>query len=502
MKLKYFIYILLFLSGIEASAQKEENKSNNWLFGDKAGLTWNTTRSYSAIAVAGSATGTTILSGLPTVIQSSIVTDEGCFAMSDDSGRLLFYSDGSTVWNRNNVVMQNGTGLGGNFSASQSGIIMPYPGIATKYVAIAGGTMGESPRYSIIDMELANGLGGVVIDQKAIKLTGASGMTGESITSIKHANRKDYWVVAPGVGINSTYLNAWLISSTGTNIQVSNPVITQSPSQVSSHHSLGYIKFTADGRHFAWADDDSTVTFGDFDPETGQFSNLKYISYNTAIRDEPYGIEFSPSLKYLFVGGYKKLFVYDLDVLLNWPTVNATTAPHKVFDVGVEVNALQLSSDKRIYFTAFNTNFLYIITNPDDYDDLKIYQLNNYFLGSGISKIGLPSFSASWFKFEPEIVASSCAGSPTTVSIKIEDVAGMTATLDWDFGDGNTVLGQPVTINIKEYSQIHTYAIQGVYTITITPRKSDGTALDTITVAANIKNCTIKTNRMITNVFK
>lgn len=434
MKLKYSLYAILLLSSINVFAQKEAN--NCFFFGDKAGLTWNTTRSFLALAVAGTTGGNIILTELPTVIPSNIVTDEGCFTLSDDNGKILFYSDGERVWDRTNIIMPNGNGLKGNYSSAQSGIILPYPGQQNKYIAVSinAGPASVPPYYSVIDMTLpgngtmSNPLGNAVLSQKNISFTGASGIINESVTSILHANGVDYWVIAPGRG-TPVYLNAWLVTSLGP--QTASPVITTMPTaSIPTGHSGGYIKFTADGKHFAWADDDKTVAFGDFNSTTGQFSNLKYIQYATNGDDEPYGIEFSPSMQYLYVGGREKVFVYELDVLLNWPSANASAAPRQLFNVGVEVNALQLASDGRIYFTAYDQNHLYIITNPNTPADLKIYQLANTFLGLGISKIGLPSFAGSWFRYEPEVAAFSCAGNPTKITINIDNTAGLTTTLD------------------------------------------------------------------------
>lgn len=495
MTLKYlFILVLLLLSG-NILAQKE---ANNWTFGQNAGLTWNTTRSFPATRLFGGS-GVSILSGLPTSFNSSINTVEGCFTLSDENGTLLFYSDGMTIWNRLNNPMQNGTGLVGNNSSAQSGIIIPYPNYPNRYISVSAGIgTGENPppapiAYSVVDMTLAGGLGAIVAGEKNIEFQGASGITQESVTSILHANGTDYWVVATGMG-NPVYLNAWLITSSGP--QVTNPVITQTPMSVTPHNSSGYIKFTADGKHFVWATDLDgplgTALFGDFNSATGEFSNFKIIG----LMDNPYGVEFSPSMEYLYIGGQKKLYVYELSSIQT--SISPNTIPRQEFNVGIEANALQLGPDGRIYFTAFMDDYLYVITNPNDYDNLEICQLQYGFLSNGnLSMIGLPSFSASWFRYEPEIAAFNCAGNPSTISIEIDDVTGLTATLDWNFGDGNTIIGQPVTNGITEYSQTHTYANGGLYTVTVTPRRSNGTALEVVTVAANIVECSVKTNRMI-----
>jgi len=104
--MKNFITILLFFCAVSVLAQGE---ANFWYFGRQGGLNFNN--------------GNTIVSS-----GSSINTNEGCATFSNAQGNLLFYTDGTKVWNKNHDVMPNGTNLLGNPSSSQSAIIVPHPG--------------------------------------------------------------------------------------------------------------------------------------------------------------------------------------------------------------------------------------------------------------------------------------------------------------------------------------------------------------------------------------
>ena len=100
---KYLKYFILILSVQYTIAQKE---ATHWYFGEKAGLDFT--------------------SGSPVVVTNGALrTDEGCATISDATGKLLFYTDGSTVWNRNHHIMPTGTGLLGNSTSTQSAIIVP-----------------------------------------------------------------------------------------------------------------------------------------------------------------------------------------------------------------------------------------------------------------------------------------------------------------------------------------------------------------------------------------
>src|SRR6185312_3606806 len=118
------LLILLILNFSNTYAQKENNV---WVFGDSAGLNLN--------------------SGVPVPIITSMQTIEGSASVCTDSGQLLFYTEGSIIWDQNGNIMPNGnnlTGLGtipnGSLygftpteSTTQSSLIVPMPDSAGKY---------------------------------------------------------------------------------------------------------------------------------------------------------------------------------------------------------------------------------------------------------------------------------------------------------------------------------------------------------------------------------
>ena len=111
MKLKTITLLGLTAFYCCVNAQKQ---GNNWLFGYNAGVSWNT--------------------GVPVSFTGGqTVCDEGVGSISDAAGNLLFYTDGSTIWDKTNTPMPNGSGLLGNTSTSQDGMIVPYPGSPNLY---------------------------------------------------------------------------------------------------------------------------------------------------------------------------------------------------------------------------------------------------------------------------------------------------------------------------------------------------------------------------------
>lgn len=461
MKKKIFICSLIFMVSMFARAQKE---TYNWYFGANCGISWSDTRDVLATGLFGVSDATLV--GLPVNVDNSkINTSEGCFSLSDTQGNLLFYSDGKTIWNRNNLVMTNGVGLLGDASSAQSGIVLPYPGSTTQYIVATVGQQGaNNAAYSVVDMTLGGGLGEVLSTNKNILFQGASGTTSETITSIRHANKRDYWVIAPGVG-TPAYLNAWLMTDAGA---VSTPVITEVPGAVTSLSAGGYLKITPDGKHFVWGSNTSgKLVFGDFNNTTGQFSNIKVIS-----SVNPYGVEFSVSMKYLYIGTISGVAVYDFPALLS--AANPSSIVPKTYTLGVShVRAVQLGPDGRMYIPARSSKYLYVIDNPEEGTNLKIYQLPDNFM-TGTAQFGLPSFAASWFTVE--IVGSSepCVSGEAAYSTLV-NYATTDSRYDnlryfeWNWGDGSAV-EKDYNISVgSTQERSHVYASKGTYTITVTP---------------------------------
>ena len=174
--MKNFTLVILLLFSIYASAQKE---ANNWYFGNRAGIQFQ--EDGSVIALSG----------------SSMNTTEGCSAISDINGNLLFYTDGRKVWDKNHIQM---IGLGQNFqmqgdpSSTQSGIIVPKldnPDIyyvftvdephhenAATYPLPFPGPYEDGNTVPEDDDGMNNGLAFYVID---MSITGSNGSDGDFI---------------------------------------------------------------------------------------------------------------------------------------------------------------------------------------------------------------------------------------------------------------------------------------------------------------------------------
>src|SRR5690606_27216537 len=100
--------IKIFLCFIVASSLQAQMQTAHWYFGKYAGLDFSS--------------GSAVM-----VTDGQINTKEGCTSISDEYGNLLFYTDGRTVYDASHNIIENGTGLRGDFSSMSSAVVLPVP---------------------------------------------------------------------------------------------------------------------------------------------------------------------------------------------------------------------------------------------------------------------------------------------------------------------------------------------------------------------------------------
>lgn len=501
---KGLILLLLSLT-LHTVAQKN---TNIWHFGAKAGLDFNTTQSFTSSNLG-------VIDNVPKPITGFFTTSEGCFSLSDKlSGELMMSSDGSTIYNKSGAIMTNGSGLLGNSSSTSSGIVVPFPGNRNLYYVFTVSDVTAARNginYSIVDMTLNSGLGGVDPAKKNINLSlGTSGYTkadvAENIAAIQHTNGTDYWLVSRFRNV----ILVWQISSSG----VSEPTVYTTGHSVGVHPyptggGIGYLKFNSDGSKFLFFDHlyvagtKSWLTIADFDRSTGTVSNIKE---RTATEfGSPYALEFSISGEYVYVttveyGSANGLYLAKVSDIEN---LSAATIP--VTKLANDISCVQMGADGRIYGIAYNSRNLYIVLNPDSGNG-EVALLANYLLSGTAGRYGLPVFAVSFFKSEPvqskEII---CAGISNTykITVSLGGIARL-ATLKWNFGDGTIITETlPAGSASGTYSYNHTYASTGNYTVSVIPGIDDGDGIiyedaDKVSEKTfDVVDCSIISNRMI-----
>lgn len=406
-----------------------QNETNNWYFGNNAGISF--------------ASGTPIA-----ITNGALSTREGCASISDDAGMLLFYTDGQTVWNRNHVVMNNGTGLLGSSSSTQSAIIIQKPQSTTIYYIFTVPQCNDNDglRYSVVDISLAAGLGSVVSKNYLLVQPVV-----EKVTAVRHANNLDVWVVTHGRQDNVFY--SFLVSPSGVNDV---PVISNTGTvhSLPTSNYVGYLKASPDGNYIALALQYPLSMFElfSFNKSTGKPSNP--IAFNNYLY--AYGLEFSPDASRLYLGkleSNREIYQINLQAGSSAAIINSAVL---IASSTLQIGALQLGSDGKIYCVLDYGYYLGVINDPNALGTACNYQGNAVYLGGKQGRIGLPTFLQSYFIPFEFTFTNTCFGSQTSFSIV--NPVGITSVL-WDFGDGGTsALMAP----------FHVYSLSGTYTVTLT----------------------------------
>ena len=483
----------LFFSILISYGIYAQGEAAHWYYGANAGLDFTVTQTLDGVA------------NVPTFDPGPVNTGEGCFSLSDRSGNFLFASDGITVYNKNKAVMLNGTGLYGDPSSAQSGIVIPRPKHPNNfYIVTVSARLGpyHGLNYSEVDMTEDEGKGRVI--SKNIPLDYGGARIGtilinrtdsyECITGVRHQNGTDYWLVHR----SRDKFFAWHVTENG--IEPSPTAVSEigddlGRGNMSGNPTIGYLKLSPNGKYVAHAGYSSgKITFGEFDNETGEVTNIKVIASGTPA---PYGVEFSPSSEYFYFGSLRS----EEGVAGSSETQRVYCVPTSSLQAGnmtgrVDVGpgmSVQLAPDRRIYATLANIRHLYMIENPDE-GGTSFKKFTNFIPSGYMSQRGLPTFTSSFLNIG-EITATPvpvCYGAEVEFSTQVYGGVGIQVTkIEWDFGDGSPVVEEP-DLNQYTFVQKHVYSKPGTYTLTIVVHK-----LDNSTVTSKSETLEVKISRCI-----
>jgi len=447
------ILLLVFITANFCFAQKQHNV---WYFGYNAGVSFN--------------------SGAPVSISGGQTSaGEGVASICDTSGNILFYTDGITVWNRNNVIMPNGTGLLGNWSTTQSATILKQPSSANLFYIFTCPVEGSfNPvAYSIVDMTLNGGNGDVTVKNSPL-LDSAS----EKLTYVRHSNGTDYWIICHKWNSSSFY--SYVFSATGVNLI---PVISTTGIYQGGNinNAIGYLKPSPCGDKLASAlwQMDSLEIF-DFNISTGVVSNGYSLAGFTA-SSGVYGVEFSPSGRYLYAAVITPAWVYQYD--MHAGSLAAIAASQTL--VGTSSNnfngALQTGPDGKMYMTKYNSTYLAVLNYPDSAGLLSGFVDNAVSLGSNMGALGLPNYTADQFCSSAQLPIAAFQSSDSVFCsepgecINFFDLStGNPTTWHWLFPGASTD-----SSNLQNPTNI-CYYVAGTYSVTLSISNSVGS--DTLTV--------------------
>jgi gliding motility-associated-like protein len=420
--------LVLLLCTCKAFAQKQ---GNIWYFGNYAGVDFN---------------GPTPVA----LTNGKLSTSEGCASIADEDGKLLFYTDGITIFNKQHETMEGGSGLYGDPSSTQSGVIIPKPGNKNIYYVFTVLAQGGSLYYSIVDISKKSGLG-EVIEKNTLLLSKST----EKITAVKHQNGQDVWVITHEY-LSDNYV-CYLITKNG--LQAT-PVTSAVGTYMGLGNlsTIGYLKASPKGGKLAAAIDhiERIVEIYDFDKQTGIISNPVTLQGFGGVG--PYGVEFSPNEKFLYIGeeGFYLTNLYQ--VKLPAKTGNISERGEIISQIS-GTGALQVASDGKIYVSRLGSSFLDAIESPNLEGAASNFKEKVIDLKTGRCTYGLPNFNQSFFEEAGFNVSGTCIGD--VAQFKLKSSIAQVDSVRWNFDD--PVSGSANTSNLV--NPAHRFNNTGVYNV-------------------------------------
>lgn len=443
-----------------AQAQKE---GAIWYFGHNAGLDF--TRHYPKPLTDG-----------------QVYTREGVATISSAEGDLLFYTDGSAVWNKNHQVMDNGFGLFGNTSSTQSSIIVPTPlkqyeyYIFTVDVIAEGNESGHGLNWSLVDMVQNNRQGRVFPKNQQLLETCV-----EKITVVKHDNEQDYWIIAHGWNNNRFYV--YKLTKNGVS-QAAAGIFQQDVGEIHENTdnddgfnrgAVGYMKSSPKGDYLALAiESKASFELFKFDNKTGKIEFLANLpAGDVAQPKEPlyaaYGVEFSPISNYLY-GSTRRggmLYRWDLSNLDQTAIRNSVEVLNPTMQ-DITCGAMQLAFNGKIYICFAGKQYLGVINSPTQ-EDCKFVELGASLIDNvqgvgGKAYYGLPTFLPDFFRAAEFYFENTCQNDTTL--FYLSTIYGLGGEPKWTIysEDGSQFVGN-ATINHNTFEGTYQFKEAGNYIV-------------------------------------
>ncbi len=456
------LFLLIFANNIYT-----QKYYNNWCFGQNASIDFNQLSD-------------TIHN------KSQMNAFEGCSSISDNDGNLLFYTDGITVWNKNHDTMENGFGLLGGISSTQSALIVKQPGNSNLYYIFTSDNFYHFPitqisngiNYSIVNLGLNNGLGEVIEKNKFLFKHSS-----EKLTAVNNQNGKDVWIASIKYYSDSIFL--YKLTENGLSVPIIHKINTNKIGVGdgtdwgrNTSYGIGQMKFSSNGKYLAYTEfrshendtDYSYIHFLDFNPSSGLISNYRRIILGLKSSEHAYGCEFSPNEKFLYFSSIYNsengIYQIPIDSIKNNIDINKIRFKINTINYN-RFFSLQLAPNGKIYAAMDFDSALSVINSPDSFELKTKFEFRVLKTISHSSKSirGLPNCVQSQIYYPIKIITdTTCLSDSASIKIANTDVTKIV----WHFGDGNT-------IQTNKHAIKHLYKDLGLFNVSATVSLPSGT---------------------------
>lgn len=350
-----------------------------WRFGNSAGIDFGTSGA-TATAITGAGS-----------------TEEGSTVVTDVNGDLQFWSNGQTIYNRDDQPMPNGSGLLGNASATQTVAAFRLQNQPGKYVVVANGTnTGAGPTgsltYSVVDLSLDGGLGDVVSGQKNLPL-GAADTASEALIAVPNADGTGFWVYT--FTNNSPNVIGYEFDGNGYTGNAVTSVLSGD-----NHDGYGSLALSPDGTMLVQqtgvrgvdssTPEAATLRLLIVDAESGQLTEKFAWAGATDNGMAGYTADFSPAGNYVYfsrIFGGGELYRYAIEGAASAAEIKASE--QVVGSTGVQGGRIARGPDGRMYVANQTATALNVVNAPNSADPA--YVQGGFPLAAGTtSSYGLP----------------------------------------------------------------------------------------------------------------
>lgn len=374
----------------------------------------------------GKNTGLDFRSGSPQVINTHFQAQfsqshEGSAALADTNG-LVFYSNGTTVWNAQGQIMPHGNRICGEQvtteSTTQGALIVPYPGESTGqyFLFSLSDHVDRGKLYcNVVNLNMDNGKGDIDTTFYLHRIALDSTLA-EKMIAIPSCDG-GIWVVVHDVV--KPIFKAYKITAAGINLI---PVISDyNNSVVWYNYDYGSMKVSPNFDKVVTASlGPAALELYDFDNGTGMFSN--YYQLDNQILPGYYGCSFSPDGSKVYgkmctvtqTPNASTINQFDLS------SPNPAATKTKVGEANSDFADLQLGPDQKIYFAS-----------KVDYSNLLPYEGSKY-----AGRINAPNNAGAACDFQ-DSVTSLYFVSPTSTGL----TGGLPNTIMFPYYDISTITG-------------------------------------------------------------
>lgn len=439
---------LLFICLWYAAAQGQ-NRDNNWFFGSSLGMRF----SNGSMSVMPAGT-------------SPLYAPYATASYSDpESGALVFYTNGSSVYNRNHQRMPNGDFINGD-AMSIHCYIVPHPGNSGQYFVLSSSSQNNILYYTLVDMDLNNGLGGIVS-----KLNPVTTQADKAFTVVKNLYDEGYWLITHVYGTNRFL--SFRIGKSGVDpvgvLSVAGDVM---PGGDGFEYIRGKMISNSTGTQIAFANGTHEGYFlqlYNFDKRCGIVSFKANLEPDILQAYAPLAYPaFSPDDKMLYATWFyqsSQNFLYQYDLTAADPNSSRLTIHMQNLVLG----DMQVGPDGKIYMAAAEnatvSSKIHVINKPNTRGTACDFRMYQYTLSSNpahftehfIEYIRDVSPQLKGYAKPKLAFTNTCEGLPVAFSIADSFVAD---SFRWHFGDGSSSTEKTP---VHQYAAMKDYAVNFVW---------------------------------------